>query len=163
MAAVDYLLEIDGIKGESTDAKLAGTIEIESFSWGATNTGAHSSGTGGGAGKVAYQDMHFTTAVNKASPALMLACAKGQHIKKAVLHVRKQAGSEQAEYYTILMEDLLISSYQSGGHGSGSSIPTDQFSLNFTKIKFSYKPQKPDGGLDSAVEGGWDVKKNQPY
>jgi type VI secretion system secreted protein Hcp len=159
MAAVDYLLEIDGIKGESGDKKLGGTIEIESFSWGATNTGAHSSGAGGGAGKVVYQDMHFTTGVNKSSPLLMLHCANGKHIKKAVLHVRKQGGNQE-EYYTILMEDLIVSSYQSGGHGSGSSIPTDQFSLNFTKIKFSYKPQKPDGTLDSAVEAGWDVKAN---
>jgi type VI secretion system secreted protein Hcp len=159
MAAVDYLLEIDGIKGESLDKKFPGTIEIDSFSWGATNTGAHSTGTGGGAGKVSYQDIHFTTSVNKSSPLLMLACASGQHIKKAVLHVRKQGGDQQ-EYYTIAMEDLLVSSYQSGGHGSGSSVPTDQFSMNFTKIKFSYKPQKPDGSLDSAVEAGWDVKTN---
>jgi len=157
--ASDYLLEIDGIKGESSDKKHAGTIEIQSFSWGATNVGSHSAGGGGGAGKVAFQDLHFTTGVNKASPLLMLACASGQHIKKATLYVRKQGG-EQQEFYTIKMEDLLVSSYQSGGSEGSESVPTDQFSLNFTKIKFSYKPQKPDGSLDSAVEAGWDVKSN---
>lgn len=155
----DFLLEIDGIKGESSDSKLKETIEIESFSWGATNTGSHASGGGGGAGKVSFQDLHFTTHVNKASPLLMLACASGQHIKKAVLHVRKQGG-EQQEYYTLTMDDLLVSSYQSGG-SSGSGVPTDQFSLNFTKIKFEYKPQKPDGTLDSAQTAGWDVKTNK--
>src|SRR5262245_33118469 len=113
MAAVDYLLEIDGIKGESGDSKLPGTIEIESFSWGATNSGSHSTGGGGGAGKVVYQDIHFVTGVNKSSPALMLACASGQHIKKAVLHVRKQGGTQE-EYYTLTMTDLLVSSFQEG-------------------------------------------------
>ena len=39
------LLEIDGIKGEFTDAPRPGTIEIESFSWGATRAGA-TGGTG---------------------------------------------------------------------------------------------------------------------
>ena len=158
--ASDYLLEIDGIKGESNDDKHKGTIEIDSFSWGETNTGAHASGSGGGAGKVSFQDIHFTTGVNKSSPLLALACATGQHIKKATLFVRKQGG-EQQDYYTLTMEDLLVSSYQSGGSSHGSSIPTDQFSLNFTKIKFEYKPQKPDGSLDSAVSAGYDVKANK--
>src|SRR3954471_6625325 len=106
--ASDYLLEIDGIKGESKDDKHAGTIEISSFSWGATNSGSSASGTGGGAGKVSYQDIHFTTSVNKSSPLLMLACASGQHIKKAVLFVRKQGGDQQ-EFYTITLEDVLVS------------------------------------------------------
>ncbi|HEV3436619.1 MAG TPA: type VI secretion system tube protein Hcp, partial [Gemmata sp.] len=55
--ASDYLLEIDGIKGESQDDKHKDTIEISSFSWGATNAGSSSSGSGGGAGKVSYQDV----------------------------------------------------------------------------------------------------------
>ena len=113
--ASDYLLEIDGIKGESNDSKHPGTIEVDSFSWGETNAGSHGSGGGGGAGKVNFQDLHFTTSVNKSSPLLALACATGQHIKKAVLFVRKQGGDQQ-EFYTITMEDLLVSSYQSGGH-----------------------------------------------
>jgi type VI secretion system secreted protein Hcp len=158
--ASDYLLEIEGIKGESNDSKHGGTIEIESFSWGATNTGSHAAGGGGGAGKVSYQDIHFTTGVNKSSPLLMLACATGQHIKKAVLFVRKQGGDQQ-EYYTVTMEDLLVSSFQSAGHSGDRSVPTDQFSLNFTKIKFEYKPQKADGSLDSAVTAGYDLKVNK--
>jgi len=157
--ASDYLLEIGDIPGESIDDKHAGTIEIDSFSWGATNSGSASSGTGGGSGKVSFQDVHFTTSVSKASPLLMLACASGQPIKKAVLYVRKQ-GVDQQEFYTITMEDALISSYQSGGSATGGSIPTDQFSINFTVIKFEYKPQKADGSLDSAVNAGWNVKKN---
>jgi type VI secretion system secreted protein Hcp len=31
--ASDYLLELEGIKGESSDKKYKDTIEIESFSW----------------------------------------------------------------------------------------------------------------------------------
>ncbi len=159
MAASDFILEIDGIKGESQDDKHKDQIDIESFSWGASNSGAHATGGGGGTGKVAFQDVHFTIAVNKASPNLMLKCATGEHLKKAVLHIRKQ-GEKQQEYYTITMEDLIISSYQSGG-SNGSPVVHDSFSLNFAKIKFEYKPQKKDGTLDAAVTGGWDVKANK--
>ena len=156
----DYLLEIDGIKGESADKKKPATIEIESFSWGVTQTGSHSGGSGGGAGKASFQDVHFTTKVNKSSPLLFQASAEGKHIKKAVLFVRK-AGGEQQDYYQITMSDLLISSYQSGGSSSGTNaIPTDQFSVNFTKIEFSYQPQKADGTLDTAVKASWNLKEN---
>jgi type VI secretion system secreted protein Hcp len=34
MSAVDYLMKIDDINGESQDAKHKGSIEIESWSWG---------------------------------------------------------------------------------------------------------------------------------
>jgi len=157
--ATDFLLEIDGIKGESSDSKHKDTIEIESFNWGATNSGTFSVGQGGGAGKVSFQDLRFTTRVNKASPLLMLSCAQGKHIKKATLFVRK-AGTDQQDYYTIKLSDVLVSSYNSDDH-SGGNLPTDSFTLNFAKIEFAYKPQKADGSLDSAVEHGWDLKKNE--
>jgi type VI secretion system secreted protein Hcp len=156
----DYLLEIDGIKGESSDDKHKGTIEVESFSWGATQQGSFSAGSGGGAGKVSFQDLHLTTRVNKSSPILMLACATGQHIKKATLFVRK-AGGDQHDYYKVDMTDLLVSSYQSGGSSGSDALPVDQFSLNFGAIKFEYKPQKADGSLDSAVTAGYDLKANK--
>ena len=133
--ASDFLLEIDGIKGESQDSKHKETIEIESFSWGASNSGSHSAGMGGGSGKVSLQDLHCTANVSKASPVLFLKCCTGEHIKKAVLHVRKQ-GKEQQEFYKVTLEDLLVSSYQSGDSTGGNPVPTDQFSLNFTKIKY---------------------------
>lgn len=160
MALVDYFLKIDGIKGESNDAKHKDEIELESFSWGETNTGTHAGGGGGGAGKVAMQDFHFMMKINKASPELMLACAEGRHIKQAVLTCRK-AGKEQQEFLKITFEGLLCSSYQTcGSHGS-DVIPVDQVSLNFTQIKMEYKPQKADGTLDAAVTAGWNVKTNK--
>ena len=158
--ASDFLLEIDGIKGESSDSKHKDTIEIDSFSWGVSNGGSAASGGGGGAGKASFQDLHFTTKVNKASPLLATNCANGKHIKKAVLFVRK-GGGDQHDFYKITMEDLIVSSYQSGGHDSaGAQIPTDQFSLNFAKVKFEYAAQKADGSLDSPGSFEWDLKKN---
>lgn len=158
--AADFLLEIDGIKGESQDSKHKETIEVESFSWGVSNAGSHAAGTGGGAGKASFQDIHFTSTVGKASPNLALSCASGKHISKAVLYVRKQ-GETQQDYYVVTMEDLLVSSYQSGDAAGGGSVPTDQFSLNFTKIKYEYKSQKKDGTLDAPITMTWDIKQNK--
>jgi type VI secretion system secreted protein Hcp len=158
--ASDYLLKVDGIKGESTDSKHKDEIEVESFSWGATNPGSFSSAGGGGTGKVNFQDLHFTSRVSVASPNLMLACASGQHIKSAVLTVRKQ-GKEAQEFYIVKLSDVLVSSYQSGGSEGSNALPVDQFSMNYAKIEFEYKAQKADGTLGAPVKGGWDLKQNK--
>lgn len=160
MAAVDYFLKLDGIKGESPDDKHKDEIDLESWSWGETNAGSHAGGGGGGAGKVSMQDFHFTMNMNKATPELMLACATGKHIKEALLTCRK-AGTEQQEFLKIKFSDLLVSSYQTGGSSGGSVIPTDQISLNFSKIEYEYKPQKADGTLDGPVKTGYDLKLNK--
>ena len=59
-------LKIDGIDGESPDAKHPNEIQIQSWSFGETQGGSHSAGGGGGAGKVVMQDFNFTMKVNKA-------------------------------------------------------------------------------------------------
>jgi type VI secretion system secreted protein Hcp len=159
MAAVDYFLKIDGIKGESQDSKHSGEIELQSWSWGETNAGSFAQSAGGGAGKVAMQDFHFVMMSNTASPKLFQACASGEHIPSAVLTCRK-AGKEQQEFLIIKFSDLLISSYQTGG-SQGEVIPTDQISFNFAIIEIDYKEQKKDGTLGPAIHGGWDVKKHQ--
>lgn len=157
--AVDYFLKIDGIPGESEDAKHKNEIDLESWSWGETNSGTHAGGGGGGAGKVSMNDFNFVMHVNKASPKLFLACASGQHIKEALLTCRK-AGKEQQEYLKIKFSDLLVASYQTGG-SSGEVVPAEQIALNFSKIEVSYAPQKADGSLDAPVVHNWNLKENK--
>src|SRR4051794_1035038 len=105
MAAVDFFLKIEGIEGESSDSKHKGEIDLVSWGWGAKQSGTFQYGGGGGAGKVTFEDFHFVMKSNKASPKLMLACATGEHIKKAELTCRK-AGKEQQEYLKVKFETL---------------------------------------------------------
>jgi type VI secretion system secreted protein Hcp len=159
MAKVDYFLKIEGIPGESSDAKHKNEIQLESWSWSQENDGAHEAGGGGGAGKVSMEDFEFKMQVNKASPKLFLACATGDHIKEALLTCRK-AGKEQQEYLKIKFSDLLISSYQTGG-SNNEIIPADTIRFNFSKIEFNYAAQKPDGKLDAPVIHNYDLKTQQ--
>ena len=152
----DMFLKLEGIKGESNDDKHPDEIEILSYSWGASQMGTFAGGSGGGAGKVAYQDFHFTKVLDKATPELLKRCSNGHHIPKATLVVRK-AGGKQQEYHKVVFSDCLVSSFQAAG--SGSDIVNESISLNFAKIEFEYKPQKKDGELDAAVIMSHDLKK----
>jgi type VI secretion system secreted protein Hcp len=157
MAAVDYFLKLEGIPGESKADKHTDEIDVQSYSWGGTQSGTFATGGGGGAGKVAMQDFHFTKLHSKASPALMLAMAQGDHIPSAILTCRK-AGKEQQEFLTITLSDCIISSYQSGGSAGASVIPTDQVSINFAKIEHEYKEQDATGALAGSVKKTFDLK-----
>ena len=66
----EYFLKLSGIEGESQDSKHKGEIEIESFSWGLTNSAsaAHAGG-GGGAGKSSFFDVFFEAFSSKVKPA----------------------------------------------------------------------------------------------
>src|SRR5215813_10313614 len=122
MALVDYFLKIDGIPGESQDAKHKDEIQVLSFSFGESQAGTMAFGGGGGAGKVQMQDFHFMMNVNKASPKLFLKCANGEHIKNAILTARK-AGKDQQDYLIVTFEDLLVSSFQTNGDAHANSLP----------------------------------------
>jgi type VI secretion system secreted protein Hcp len=155
MAAFDYFLRIDGIPGESADDKHKGEIEVETFSWGESQAAAGSSGSGGGAGRVTLHDLHFTAAVSKASPMLMLACASGQHLKSAVVSARRTA-KQPADFLTFSLSDVLVSGYAITASEDGP--PTDSVSLNFSRIQLEYKAQKADGSLGASTKAGWDAK-----
>jgi type VI secretion system secreted protein Hcp len=159
--AVDYFLKIDGIAGESVDVKHKNEIQLEAFSWGAMNDPGPGMGFGGGggAGKVRLQDFSFTMRVNKASPKLFLACAKGQHLKMATFTARR-AGKAQQEFLVYKFTDVLVSSYQTSG--TDDVIPLDQISIAFAKVELEYKAQKADGSLDAGISAGWDVAQNKP-
>jgi type VI secretion system secreted protein Hcp len=114
VALFDAFLKLDGIKGESADAKHKGEIDIMSFSWGMSQTGVSATGGGGGAGKVQVHDIEFTKKTDASSPLLFLNCANGAHIKEANFVVRK-AGGTQLEYLKIKLTDVLVSSYKPHG------------------------------------------------
>lgn len=158
MAGVDYFLKIDGIPGESTDSKHKDEIVLTSFSMGVSNAGSVSSGGGGGEGKASFHDFNFTHKFDKASPLLMLACASGKHIPTATMTARK-AGRAGVEFLFIKMNDVLVTSSQTGA--SGDDVPTEAVSLAFAKIEVDYKPQKVNGSLGAAIAFKWNLLENR--
>jgi len=154
----DIFLKLDGVEGEAHDDKHKNEIEIQSSSLGVSNTGTFAAAGGGGSKHATFQDVHFTKYVDKSSPKLLLACATGQHIKKAEITFRKAGQKEgQVEYLKYTLSDVLVSSFQESDH-SGGDLALDQFSLNYAKIEVDYKEQKADGSLGGSIKAGYDLK-----
>lgn len=156
--AVDLFLNIPEIPGESQKRK--NEIDIQSFSFGAQNTGAFGTGgQGGGAGKAQFQDVSLSKLVDKTSPKMFQACAAGTHFPQMTFTSQK-AGDKPMVYYTLELEDVLISSVNNGGSSNGDQLE-EHFSINFAKIKFVYTEQKADGTAGPKSEAAFDVRQNK--
>ena len=160
---IDLFLKLDGIDGESTDARHRNEIELLSYSWGETQLVLQSGGGGGGGGsasKVQMQDLHCALHTCIATPKLMLAVATGKHLKHAMLSVRR-AGKTPLEFMQWTLGDIRVSSYQTAAEHASGFPPTDQLSLHFNTLTLAYHPQLADGSLGTAIKAGWDVAKNK--
>lgn len=158
--SVDMFLKIEGVTGESVDAKHSGEIDVLSWNWGLSQSGSMHVATGGGSGKVNVQDMTLTKKVDKASPVLFKYCCDGNHFPSATMTVRKAGGASPVDYLKVEMKEVLISNISTGGSGGDDTV-METVSLNFAKVKLLYTPQKPDGSADAVVEQGWDIAKNE--
>jgi type VI secretion system secreted protein Hcp len=155
--ATDIFAKLGDIKGESTDSKHKEEIEVHSFSWGVTSTAGIGAG-GGGAGKATFQDLTIVHPIDKASPALLSACATGKHLKEAIITHRK-AGKQQQEYLIVKMNDVIVTGVSHGG--TAGQPYSESVSLAFAKVELEYKPQKADGSLDAGVHFKYDIKANK--
>jgi len=155
--AVDSFLKLDGIPGESTDAKHKGEIDVLAFSWGVSRAGSTGPGGGGSAGKAIFEDLLVVARTSKASPKLWQACAAGQHLKSAVLACRK-AGAKQVDFLVIELTEVTITSYEIDG--SDDELPLDQFALAFAKVETQFVSVDAKGKAQPPVTTGWDLKKN---
>ena len=160
--AFDAYLKIDGIDGESTSKGMEKQIEIESFSWGVSNTATVGSQSGGiSSGKANIGAFTIVKAVDKASPNLMLASCDGSHLKSATVTFRKSTGSSGPKPFEILkFHECMVSSYQMTGVTGGDDTPRESVSFEFGKVEMEYYAQKSDGSTSKAGNTGWDRLKN---
>jgi len=156
--AVDMFIKLNGIKGESQDAKHKDSIDVLAWSYGASNSGSTHIGGGSGSGKASFQDLNFTKYIDKSSPVLMLHTSNGKHIPDATLTCRK-AGGTPLEFLILDMKDIIVSSVSLGGSG-GEDRLTENVSLNFGSFKYKYVEQTKAGGAGAQPDMQWDIAAN---
>ncbi|MEM8812111.1 MAG: type VI secretion system tube protein Hcp [Pseudomonadota bacterium] len=161
--ALDTFLKLKNIDGEAQDDKHKNSIDVLSWSWGMTQSGTTHLGSGSGSGKVNVQDIVFTKFVDKSTPAILKHCCNGKHIDSGKLTVRKAGGDSQVEYLVIEMENIIISSYQTGGSSDGLDRVQETIGLNFGKVKSTYQEQTKDGGGGPKSGHGWDIPQNKEH
>jgi type VI secretion system secreted protein Hcp len=153
-------LQIEPIKGESTDDTHKDWIEVLSFSHGVSQPVSGPSGTGGrAAARADFGAINVMKLVDKASVDLNLHCAKGEHIAKLVLEVCQESGSKVC-VWKYEMENVMVSSVQVSG--GGSDRPTESVSFVYDIISWTYNAVKNDGSAgDKAGPKKWNLQSNK--
>jgi type VI secretion system secreted protein Hcp len=156
MSTSDIHLKLDGIKGESTDARHRDEIVVDSWSWGVAAS-LPASGGGASVSKPTFSDLSFTHRVDRASPLLWRACATGRGIKEAVLSVTR-AGSATQDYLTIRLRNVVVTAVALADAAGDSAPPLETVSMAFGSLRYGYRAQRTNGALEPALEFSHDRK-----
>lgn len=161
--AFDAFLKVEGIDGESNDAKHVKWIEILSYSHGLSQppSATVSSSGGAGSGRVNMQDFSIVKHLDSASVKLAEACCTGKHIPKVSLEICR-AGGDKLKYMEYKMSTVMVSGVRPGGSAKGGDeVPLEEVSFNFGKIEWGYVPQDRKTGAGAGnLTAGWDLMKN---
>jgi type VI secretion system secreted protein Hcp len=152
-------LKLTGIDGEATDDKHNNEINVQSWSWGASQQATYQLDGGGTAGRAQVQDLTFVHNYDKASPNLMMWCCQGKKIDEAVLTQLKAAGDDKIDFLKVTLNDCVVSSVNPSG--GGDNLPIETVSINFAKYKIEYTKQKEDLTGDSVLTQIFDIKLNK--
>jgi type VI secretion system secreted protein Hcp len=145
-------LKIPDIDGESLRAGYESSIDVISISIGVERTASG----GRTSGSPEFEPLTVTKYVDKASPYLMLACARGEVFDKIDLLVTKDSGDRLFEYMAITLEDVrVIAVGIEGTPGEGG--PTETVSLTYGKITFKYVEQADDHSAGDEHEITYDI------
>ena len=160
--AIDVYLQIDGIKGESTDDKHKDWIECKSVSWSVEQPKSATASTGGGhtAERCEHKDIVISKLADLASPVLLQTCSAGKTIPKARFEFMRADGQgERVKYFEIEIENVLIGAVTP--NVDEGDILGEHVGFKFSKVKWKYTQQKVTGGAGGNTSGGWDLAANR--
>ncbi|KAA6460884.1 type VI secretion system tube protein Hcp [Acidobacteria bacterium AB60] len=173
--AFDAYLQIDGIKGESTDKDHKDWIEVLTYSKiPPLQTAATLTARATPSRPASHAEIIITKFIDVASPKLYQAASTGKHFKKAQLDLTRASGGTRVKYMTIELHQVIISRVTQGAaHGytplhasllslqagspTGSAPPvlaTEELTLKYGAIKWTYTQQgRSDGSGGGNVAG----------
>jgi len=152
-----FFLAINGIPGESLDAKHPKTIEVLDWSFG-LDSAISPTNTGSGAGKSRPRDFTFVARSSLASPLLFIRVATGAHLTTATLYARRN-GEQTWDYLKLRLDNLYVTSYVVAPDPTNAA-PLDVVHLEFAKAQMTWVTQSPAGGPGTSITKGFDFINN---
>ena len=157
--SVRAFLKIDGIKGQSTNAKHIDEIDVAAFKLGVLQSLSDSTAGGGaGVGKPTFAPVTIFKGLDTASPLLFLACATGQHKPQAVLTLSERG----RDTFVIRLSDVIVTSCDQNSNDTGNSeLPLETIALKYSKIEITFTPATAKGAPGTPVTITFDVAGNR--
>jgi type VI secretion system secreted protein Hcp len=158
---IDAYLQIDGIKGESTDEKHKQWVEVSKVNGNIHQPRAASVSTAGGhtTGRASLSDITFEKLADLSSPILRQHCAMGKTLPKAVFEFMRADGNGNPICYERMTLTHVMISGVTFNSGDGGTIK-ETVHLSYAKINWEHTKQSIRGGTEGNTVGGWDCATN---
>jgi len=144
----------DTIKGESKT--MAGYVELESYSFGASNP-ANLGSNGLSGGTVSLSDFAFTCEVDASSGAILSQLYSGKPVATVLFKLVESTGSAQADpYLTVTFTNCYLTSHNLGGGSQGK--PSQSVSFAYEQIEYGFSTQaSADGSVSNAANATYNI------
>lgn len=159
-AGCDIFTQLQGIDGESADARHRDWIDTIGYRFGvqgnASNTG------GGGGGRASFDDFTILKIADRSSPELFLRAANSEVIRDAKIEIVRGGGKEPTVLLRFQLTNVTVASFKPAQAVQGVNSLLDLVQLKYDRIEITYFIIKPDGSSGGQVTEGWDLIRNQP-
>lgn len=154
-------VKIGDIKGESVDKEHKDWINLLSVSQGLTRPMPQgSSGSTRQRGSVSCGDVTLVKELDKSSPKLLEAICDGTVFPEVLIDMVTSTGAgNRKPYFTWVLKNVMVSDFSVAGSTDDGSVPTEQISLNYEEIKWTYDTMGKDGKSTGKVEAEWKVEE----
>lgn len=140
-------LKMSDIPGEASDDMHKGWIIIQSMTAPITRTiqqGARDQQRSRGETNIG--DIVVVRQLDKSSVKLQEACATGKYFPSVEVHFTTDVKGKREPYLKYVLSDVIVTSYNFHGVGSGDPVPTEDITLNYSKAEFTYVTVDPKTG-----------------
>ncbi len=155
-------IKFDGVDGECQDKDHKNWSDLASFNQTLHNPGGSATGSTRRRGDVVMDDLICTKELDKSSPKLAEAVAKGKVFPKVEIHLTASyTDAGRVTYYSYELKNVLVTSYSIGGSGQSEQVPSETLSLNFEEIKVTYVENDSKGKKKGNVEYSWKIEEGE--
>lgn len=160
-AAVQMFLKLGDIEGEVDDngGDFENAIEVLAFSEGLA-IAISPPGGDRTASRPNGSDINITKYLDAASPIIRSNLAAGQVIREATISVRNTGGQNPFVFFEIKLTNVFVTSASTGGSG-GEVRLTENISLTYETIRWTYTKTDDRGAAGERVTSGWDFKNSR--
>jgi type VI secretion system Hcp family effector len=157
--SADIFLAIDGIQGDSTDARHKNQIAIESFAFLAKRPTTSSSR---GSTAVRFNGLRLDKVYDVSSPKLFAAATSGRHLKSATVTFSTSSDPSGTDVLTYKLTDVMLTSYEQGGANPDTKALgslEEEIGLTAARVSVTEKTFNAAGKPGPAVTASWQVPK----
>ncbi|XAL99000.1 type VI secretion system tube protein Hcp [Phycisphaeraceae bacterium D3-23] len=140
-------LKLADIKGEATDLEHKDWIIIQSMSspiFRSIPEGAKDHQRT--KGETTLGDIVVVRELDKSTTKLQEACANGTFYPEVEIHFCSTVKNKQEPYLKYKLSNVIVSSYSFHGTSSGDPLPSEEITLGYTEVEWTYVVLDPQTG-----------------